>query len=185
MAWDEARFDRFVEAVVKMARQQLPGYGFPHVILPYPPKEERACIENVRCLPAKLTSQGIDSQLVPIAPLVAQVVNRYAQRPLRDADDYRRVQSDLSDPRTGMVGDLVQLFVEQLKEGSDLGRVFILCRLGPLYPFAHVSGVLEGLYSKGIRTTLAVVYPGKADGTSLSFLGRLDPTGAYRGHIVT
>lgn len=185
MAWDEARFERFIEATVKMARQQMPGYGFPHVILPYPPKQERACIEAIRTLPAQLTSRGIDSQLIPVAPLVVRVVERLAKRPLRDANDYRLVQSDLSEPKGGVVGDLVELFVEKYKEESDLKRVFILCRLGALYPFAHVSGVLEGLYSKGIRTTLAVAYPGKADGTSLSFLGRLDPTGAYRGHIVT
>jgi hypothetical protein len=168
-----------------MARQQLPGYGFPHVILPYPPKEELTCIGALRNLPAKLTAQGVDSQLIPIAPLVAEVVHRVSRRALRDANDYRLVQGDLSEPKGGVVGDLVQLFVERYKDASGLGRVFILCRLGALYPFAHVSGVLEGLYSKGIRTTLAVAYPGKADGTSLSFLGRLDPTGAYRGHIVT
>ncbi len=185
MAWDEGRFDRFVEATAKMARQEMPGYGFPHVILPYPPKEELTAINAVRRLPARLTSRGIDSQLVPLAPLVAQVLQRYANRLLRSRDEYYRLQGDLSDPRSGVVGELVRLCVEKHQQASDLGRVLILCRLGPLYPFAHVSGVLEGLYSKGIRTTLAVAYPGKADGTSLSFLGRLDPTGAYRGHIVT
>jgi hypothetical protein len=37
----------------------------------------------------------------------------------------------------------------------------------------------------GRRHTLAVAYPGTAEGTRLRFLDLVDPTGGYRGHVVT
>ena len=61
----------------------------------------------------------------------------------------------------------------------------ILCRLGALYPFAHVSTLLEAVYRESPGLTVAVAYPGTAEGTKLRFLGLADPTGGYRGHIVT
>lgn len=185
MPWDDQRFERFVEATIRMARHELPGYGYPHVILPYPPKEELTCIDAVRNLPARLSQAGIAAEAVPIAPYVARAMQRFANRELPDADDYHRLQSDLSEPRNGLIGRTLDVCVPELQPKAGDGKVLILCRLGALYPFGHVSALLEGLYSRGVTTTLAVVYPGTADGTALSFLGRLDPTGAYRGHIVT
>jgi hypothetical protein len=185
MAWDDARFERFVEATIRMAQHQLPGYGYPHVILPYPPKEELTCIEAVRNLPGRLKQVGLAAEAVALAPYVARALARYSRRPLNDADDYQRLQADLSEPRNGLIGRTLDACVPELVTKVADGKTLALCRLGALYPFGHVSALLEGLYSRGVTTTLAVVYPGSADGTALSFLGRLDPTGAYRGHIVT
>jgi hypothetical protein len=185
MSWDEARFERFVEATIRMARHQLPGYGRPHVILPYPPKEELTCIAAVRNLPSRLEANGLVAESVAMAPYVARAVRRYARRPLEDCDEYERLQADFSEPRNGVIGRTLDACEADLKAKSNDGRVLAVCRLGALYPFGHVSAILEGLYLRGVTTTLAIVYPGTADGTALSFLGRLDPTGAYRGHIVT
>jgi hypothetical protein len=185
MPWDEPRFDRFVEATIRMARHELPGYGYPHVILPYPPKEELTCIEALRNLPARLRQAGLKAEAIPLAPFVARALARYARRRLDEADDYQRLQADMSEPRNGLVGRTLDACAVELKAKSNDGTVLVLGRLGALYPFGHVSALLEGLFSRGVTTTLAVVYPGTADGTALSFLGRLDPTGAYRGHIVT
>lgn len=168
-----------------MARHELPGYGYPHVILPYPPKEELTCIEALRNLPARLRQAGLKAEAIPLAPFVARALARYARRRLDEADDYQRLQADMSEPRNGLVGRTLDACADELKAKSNDGTVLALGRLGALYPFGHVSALLEGLFSRGVTTTLAVVYPGTADGTALSFLGRLDPTGAYRGHIVT
>ena len=185
MAWDDARFERFVEATIRMARHQLPGYGYPHVILPYPPRDELTCIHAVRNLPARVNQAGFVAEAIALAPFVARALARYARRMLEEPDDYQRLQADLSEPRNGLVGRTVDACVPDLEPKSKEGTILVLCRLGALYPFGHVSALLEGLYRRGVTTTIAVVYPGTADGTALSFLGRLDPTGAYRGHIVT
>ena len=185
MTWDDARFERFAEATIRMARHELPGYGYPHVIFPYPPKEELTCIDKVRNLPARLSREGLLAETVALAPYVVRALTRYSRRPLEDAEDYHRLQADLSEPRNGLIGRTLDACEEEWKAKCADGRTLILCRLGPLYPFGHVSALLEGLFSRGLKNTLAVVYPGTADGTALSFLGRLDPTGAYRGHIVT
>ena len=75
--------------------------------------------------------------------------------------------------------------MNEIRTAGPDDTVVILCRLGALYPFGHVSGLLDVIYRAGIRNTLAVAYPGSAEGTRLRFLGLLDPTGGYRGHIVT
>lgn len=185
MAWDDARFERFVEATVRMARGQLPGYGHPHVILPYPPKEELTCIEAVRSLPERLRQDGLRAEVVPIASYVAKATERFARRLLEEGGDYKRLEQDMADVQNGVIGRTVEVCAPDLAAKAADDVVLVLCRLGALYPFGHVSALLERLYSAGVRSTLAVVYPGTADGTALSFLGRVDPTGAYRGHIVT
>jgi len=184
MPWDDARFDRFVEALTRLCRGELAGYGYPQVILPYPPSEEMACIEAVRALPNRLHGVGIACDVVPVAPSVAGALKRHAGRILEDQDDYRRLEAGLSEPVNGLVGRTVEVLAPELTAKQADGRLIVLCRLGALYPFGHVSALLDQLYRKGVRN-MGVVYPGTAEGTSLKFLGRLDPTGAYRGHIVT
>ena len=185
MAWDDAKFERFVAETIRMARGQLPGYGYPHVVFPYPPGEELVCIGELRLLRGRLGQSGLAAELVPVARYVAVAVERYARRELRDGDEYRRLQSDLSEPRTGLASRAAQLCAGDLNTKITADAVLIVGRLGPLYPFAHVSTFLDALYRTGIKNTLAVAYPGTAEGTVLRFLGLLDPTGGYRGHVVT
>jgi hypothetical protein len=189
LAWDDERFERFVEATVRMARGGLPGYGHPHVLLPYAPDAELACIARLRALPARLGQVGFGVDLVPVASHVAQAVARYATRPLRDADEYARLQRDLSDPRHGVVARTAELCRADVVARTSPDAILVVCRLGALYPFGHVSAFLETfqqlLQAAARQHTLAVAYPGSADGTTLRFLGLVDPTGGYRGHVVT
>lgn len=189
MAWDEAHFDRFVRDTVRMARGELPGYGYRHVVFPYPPSEEVTCIARLRTMPARLAEAGLATELVPVAQFVTQAVKRYAGRVLRDAEEYTRLEADLSDPRDGVIVRGSGLCRDMLVANAPRGAVALLCRLGALYPFGHVSTFLEALQQllqeAGRGHTLAVAYPGTAEGTRLRFLGLVDPTGGYRGHIVT
>src|SRR4051794_21240806 len=47
MSWDDDKFERFINAAVQMARGALPGYGYSHVVFPYPPEAEGICIQKV------------------------------------------------------------------------------------------------------------------------------------------
>ncbi len=185
MPWDDAKFERFVSDTVRMARGSLPGYGYPHVVFPYPPKEELTCIGELRRLPARLRQVGSVAELLPIAPHVARAAVRFSHRELHEATDYTRLQSDLSESRSGLVARTAEICAAELKPRFAGDIVLIVCRLGALYPFGHVSAFLDALYRAGITNTLAVAYPGTAEGTLLRFLGLLDPTGGYRGHVVT
>jgi hypothetical protein len=185
MPWDEERFGRFVDAVTKMARGALPGYGHPHVVMPYAPRDELRCIEEIQGLPTALASLGINAQVFPVAHWVARVLRRYSKRELRTADDYRHIEQDLADPNVGLVPTLVEHVRREILPALSAQTLLVLGRLGALYPFAHVSTFLDGLYGGGIRNPVAVLYPGTADGTQLRFLGLVDPTGGYRGHVVT
>jgi hypothetical protein len=117
--------------------------------------------------------------------MVARAVARYARRELPEVDNYQRLQSDLADPRGGVVAKTAELCAAEVRAHGSTDTVVLLCRLGALYPFGHVSALLDALYRTEIHNTIAVAYPGTADGTQLRFLGLLDPTGGYRGHVVT
>src|SRR4051812_17967139 len=109
MSWDEAKFHRFVDATLRMARGELPGYGYPHVVFPYAPEDEMMCISAMRSIPAHLSQAGFSNRLISIAQMVAHATARYARRELLKADDYRRLQSDLADLRSGVVGKTVEI----------------------------------------------------------------------------
>lgn len=184
MAWDEDLFERFVLATIAMARGELPGYGYPHVIFPYPASEEATCIARVRALPGRLSSGGVHAKLLPIAPEMARAAARWATRSLSRARDYQRLEADLSHPRDGLLAKVAERLAAKIKpEPRD--TVFVLARVGSLYPFAHVSALLDAIVRNGVQHTLSVVYPGAAQGTELRLLGKVDPTGGYRGHVVT
>lgn len=182
MGWEPSLFDAFVDDTVKMAAGELPGYGYPHVILPYAAVDEVRCIERLREMPAALHARGLTSMLVPVARVVADVTRRYGESPLADSAACARLELDLSTPPEGLVQRVAKRVHKQLAPGV---QVLVLGRLGALYPFGTVSGLLDALYRAGVRITVAAVYPGSAEGVSLRFLGITEPHGGYRGHIVT
>lgn len=184
MSWDEARFERFFNDTAQMARGRLTGYGHPHVILPYPPQLELECTEEVRKLPKRLEKLGLEAEVVSVAPYAAQVWERFARRTLHDLKEYERLQATLSTGPLGLVPSLAARLAADVRMKAE-GQVLILCRLGVLYPFGHVSALLGALVEHGFRSTVAVVYPGTAEGTELRLLGHADPTGGYRGDVVT
>jgi hypothetical protein len=182
MTWDEGRFARFQEAVVAHAEGRRPGYGFPHVLMPYNEQDERRAIEAARSLPARLGKDGLSARCESVSEAVAQSMRRYANRNLASREDYDRLEHDLSGP-VGVATSVATLLAKKYDEAPV--DVLVLARLGALYPFAQVSATLEAVYTAGVRSSLAVLYPGAADGLRLSFLGLVDPTGGYRGEIVT
>lgn len=184
MSWDDDKFERFISAAVQMARGALPGYGYSHVVFPYPPEAEGICIQKVRSLPNRFSAAGLKPVLLPVAPEMAIAAAKWANRPLTKARDYERLEKDLSDLRDGLVTKVATACARTIAEHPP-DTVVIVTRVGALYPFCHLSTLLSSLVSAGVRNTLAVTYPGTADGTNLRFLGKQDPTGGYRGHVVT
>jgi hypothetical protein len=185
MAWDDERYERFVDAVGKMARGELPGYGYPHVIVPYHPTDELRCIAETRRLPARLSQQGLSVEPLPVAPFVAHALRRFAERGLPEKEDYHRLELDLASTTDGVIASVVDRIRRDGIAKAPASAVLVFCRLGALYPFAHVSAFLAGRYRAGVENTIGVLYPGTASGMQLKFLGLDDPTGGYRGHIVT
>src|SRR3989442_681285 len=115
MSWDEEKFNRFVEATLRMARGELPGYGYPHVVFPYAPEDEMTCITATRSMPARLSQAGFRPKLPPVGPLVARANVRYARRDLQEAEDYRRLEGDLADPHDGVVAKTAGLCVNEIR----------------------------------------------------------------------
>jgi len=184
MSWDDGHFDRFVADTTRMARGELAGYGYPHVVFPYSPAAEMDCIAAVREMPGRLSQAGLDHELIPVAQLIAGVNVGDARRELLALEEYQRLESDLADLREGIIPRVARACAARMRLKHATAPL-ILCRLGALYPFGHISTLLDAIYQAGVRNTVAVAYPGTAEGNQLRFLGLVDPTGGYRGHVVT
>lgn len=182
MGWDSTRFDAFVNDVVKMSTGDLPGYGYPHVIFPYAASDEMHCIERLREMPALLHTRGLAATLIPVAQVVADVLRRDAARPLGDSTACARLESDIATARDGIATRVARRIQKQLPVSA---QVLVLGRLGALYPFGTVSGLLDALYRVGVHIPVAAAYPGSANGVTLHFLGLTESHGGYRGHIVS
>src|SRR5439155_11823638 len=126
--------NRFLEATLRMARGQLPGYGYPHVVVPYAPEDEMTCIAAMRSLPARLSHAGFSHLLISVAQMVARALVRYARRELLEADEYRRLQSDLALPRRGVVLKTAEVCAAEIRVRGAEATVVGLCRLGARAP---------------------------------------------------
>jgi len=126
MSWDEAKFNRFLEATLRMARGELPGYGYPHVVVPYAPEDEMTCIATMRLLPARLSHAGFSHLLISVAQMVARATARYARRELPEAYDYRLLQADLADPRSGVVVKTAEVCAAEIRARGSEDTV-VLC----------------------------------------------------------
>ena len=135
-------------------------------------------------MPGLLSRAGFDHELIPVAKIIAGVNARDARRELGAVEEYQRLESDLADLREGIIPRVAKVCASRMRTKQDTATM-ILCRLGALYPFGHISSLLDAIYQAGVRNTVAVAYPGTAEGTQLRFLGLEDPTGGYRGHVVT
>lgn len=182
MEWDAPRFEAFVNDTVRMSRGELTGYGYPNVIFPYHPQCERECIERVRTMPARLSQHGLTARCVSLGVYMADAVRRYATDGSFSTPATRALlQRDLGDLKEGVLPEICA----RIAADEDLARadVIVLARVGTLYPFASLSGLLEAAWNAKLRNTLAVAYPGTAEGIALNFLGAHDQGGAYRGHV--
>src|SRR5437879_5268694 len=114
--WDDEKFDRFVAAIVRMARGEMAGYGMPHVVFPYEPQMEQTCIERVSSLRARLSPHGLASHPISVAALIARFTRRWSESPLRDAGAYRRLAGDLANLTNGVVPNTAKLCAAEIRD---------------------------------------------------------------------
>lgn len=194
MAWDSAAFEQLRGEVEASLRGARPAGGVPFFVFVYEPSEERRCLRDFEALARALQGAGFQVQLVYLGLLLARVLEgtlylgeagRRAEARSRD-----RLLRELARPNglptriTGALLDGLEGVCEPLRGGSQ-ERCAILLRAGALFPFVHVSQILDALENR-TGWTLVVPFPGSRHPERPETLRFLNETEGpyYRARII-
>jgi hypothetical protein len=191
--WDSNAFDRLKDEVEASVRGRTPSTGVPFFLYLYEPAEETRCLRA--CEQLAMALGGLTTvQTVYLGELLAHVLRNtlYLTADGRQAEKRapERVVRELSRPAglpamlTSSLLDGVDGLVSPLRGGSQ-DRVAVLLRAGALYPFAHVSQLLNGLENQ-TAWTLVVAFPGSRHPQrpdSLRFLNETEGP-YYRARVI-
>lgn len=189
MPWADIPFNQLRDEVLASLGGAKPTSGVPFFVHVYPPAEERQAVDRFEQLANVLKGKGHHVQVIYLGQVLASVLHGmplYLGEAGRKAEDRSRetLQRELSRPESlpKKVADALVSGVPDVCEGISGGsqdRCAILLRAGALYPFVHVSQILNQLEQQ-TRWTVVVPFPGSSapgNGEALRFLDETE--GAY------
>ncbi|HCZ06894.1 MAG TPA: hypothetical protein DHV12_07185 [Thermotogae bacterium] len=144
------------------------------IIMVVNPKEESKAINELsRTYKGKILSVSCAEQVIKTA-------NDYGYEQLREnLESFGEVTLDDFSKR---VKDKIVEEILRVSKTSDI-RVVVLHRLGILNGITRLSPIIEGVAGK-LRNPLLVIYPGKREGHTLTFLNSRHKTSIYRAAII-
>lgn len=193
MPWDSEAFDRLKQEVEASIRGRTPPTGVPFFVYLYDPADEIQCLRNCEKLASALDREGT-VQTVYLGQLLAHVLRNtlYLSDGGRQAEERspERIVQELSRPQglpamlTSALLDGVDDLVWPLRGGTQ-DQVAVILRTGAMYPFAHVSQLLNGLENH-TSWTVVVAFPGSRHPKrpdSLRFLNETEGS-YYRARVI-
>lgn len=167
MPWDSQAFSRLQDEVEASARGRTPSTGVPFFLYLYDPAEERRCLRKCEQLASALEGPA-SVQTIYLGQLLAHALRNtlYLGEAGRRAEQRspERLVQELSRPAglpamlTSALLDGVDGLVSPLRGGTQ-DQVALILRAGAMYPFAHVSQLLNGLENQ-TAWTVVVAFPG-------------------------
>ena len=171
------KFEELADLLITHRDTLSQGTGVPFVRLLYHPDEELDVRELTRLLKQKLEKAGF----LPVEIRCGEYPFKYYQQknrlelrlstaeehPAQSADEMGKHAED----------DLLEEIIRQAEHASEK-TVIILSETGLLYPFAQLSGILQGCENK-VHVPLVILYPATVDGKKILFMGKREP-GYYR-----
>jgi hypothetical protein len=189
MPWDERAFNQLRDEVLGSLGGAHSTTGVPFFVHVYPPTEERRAVDAFEQLALVLRGKGHHVQVVYLGRVLASVLRGmplYLGETGRKAEERSRenLQRELSRPESiprKVAGALLEGLPEVCEPiaGGSQDHCAILLRAGALYPFVHVSQILNQLEQQ-TRWTVVVPFPGSSapgNGEALRFLDETE--GAY------
>lgn len=194
MSWDSTSFELLRSEVESSLKGARPPGGVPFFVYVYDPHEETRCLRHMTAAARAVEGDGRHVQVVYLGQILAHVLRRtlYLSEPGKRAEarDRPGTLRELSRPEglpvriTAALLDGVDGVCEGLRGGSQ-GQCVFLLRAGALYPFVHVSQLLDRLENQ-TSWTVVVPFPGShnpARPETLRFLNETDGP-YYRARII-
>jgi len=194
MPWDSASFELLRSEVESSLQGARSSGGVPFFVYVYDPREETRCLRHMTAAARALGAGGRHVQVVYLGQVLAHVLRQtlYLSEAGKRAEarDRPGLLRELSRPEglparmTTALLEGVDGVCEELRGGSQ-GQCVFLLRAGALYPFVHVSQLLDGLENQ-TSWTVVVPFPGShnpAKPEALRFLNETDGP-YYRARII-
>ena len=189
MPWDDRAYDQLRDEVLASLGGAHSTTGVPFFVYAYPPAAEMRAVDRFEQLAVVLRGKGYQVQVVYLGRLLASVLRSmplYLGESGQQAEEGSRaeLQRELSraDGLPKKIADALLKGVPEVCDPLAAGsqdRCAILLRAGALFPFVHVSQILNQLEQK-TRWTVVVAFPGSGSPTNDEALRFLDETeGAY------
>lgn len=194
MPWDRASFDLLRSDVESSVRGARPPGGVPFFLYLYEPREEVRCLSQFRAAARALEGSASEVQTIYLGRLLAEVLRGtlYLGEAGRRAEarDRRALLRELSRPE-GLPSRVTTALLDGIDDvctgirGGSQDRCAFLLRAGALYPFVHVSQILDALENR-TAWTIVVPFPGSHHPESPETLRFLNETDGpyYRARIV-
>jgi hypothetical protein len=171
------KFEKLADLLILNRDTLSQGTGVPFVRLIYHPDEELEAQELTELLIQKLEKIGIK----PVEINCGEYPFRYYQKKdvleLRLSTGEERPAQAADEMGKHAEEDLLADIVQQAEVANDK-TVIILTKTGLLYPFAQLSGVLQGCENK-VLVPLVILYPATNEEKKILFMGKREP-GYYR-----
>ncbi len=196
MVWDNSALGILHEALRKSAAGRTPATGVPFFVFLYDPTDEVRCLQHAKQLAEALRGEGTRVETVYLGQLLAHVLRTKKRLYLSDAGkqvearDRAGLAAELSRPE-GLPASIVEALLDGVGgttpalRGGQQDDVVLLLRAGALFPFVHVSQLLNGLENH-TRWTVAVPFPGSRDPQQPDTLRFLNETEGpyYRAQVI-
>lgn len=171
------KFDKLARWLIDERDNLEQGTGVPFVRLIYHPSEERECQRLTVVLRERLTKASLTSHEIRCGELLFKYYAEKNQLELRlkTAEANPHTAGDEIGKRAE--AELLAAILNYARQAPPSGNI-IISETAQLYPFAHLSGVLDSCENQ-VRIPLVLLYPATIEDEKLLFVGRRE-TGYYR-----
>lgn len=171
------KFEKLAELLINHGDNLAQGTGVPFVRLLYHPDEETDARDLTGVLKQKLEKAGYE----PVEIRCGEYPFRYYQQKGRLDLRLKTAETHTAQAMQEMgkhaEDDLLADIIQQAEIASEK-TIILLTETGMLYPFAQLSGILQGCENK-VLVPLVILYPATTEDGTVLFMGKREP-GYYR-----
>jgi hypothetical protein len=171
------KFEELAELLINHRDNLAQGTGVPFVRLLYHPDEELDARELTVLLTQKLEKAGYAPVEIRCGNYPYHYYEQKNRLELRLKTAEASPQQAIDEMGKHAEDDLLADIIHQAEIASEK-TVILLTETGMLYPFAGLSGILQGCENK-VLVPLVILYPATVDGKTILFMGKREP-GYYR-----
>jgi len=130
----------------------------PYFICVYNPREELDALNQFSNLVLRLRYRGFSAESISLSDLMLEILDEegYLSEDIMKEEENSRDEFE-NDLRRFLLEGLTKR-LKQMLHGKPIAHCAVLLRYGALWPFVHLSGILQEI-TGSIDCTLAIAYP--------------------------
>ena len=171
------KFEELAELLITHRDTLSQGTGVPFVRLLYRPDEELDVRELTGLLKQKLVKAGYSPVEIHCGDFPFRFYQQKNRLELRLSTAEEHPAQSADEMGKHAEAELLAEIIGQAEIANER-TILILSETGLLYPFAQLSGILQGCENK-VHVPLVILYPATVDEKRILFMGKREP-GYYR-----